>query len=70
MNETKHVVFDGGGYTVPVWVSWVARNTDGVVRGYQYEPFEDYAYDRGYTLSSGQVCVIYSPDRTTKLERV
>lgn len=72
MSETKQITFQGQEYTVPSFVSWVGINRDGFIWGYQYEPFETHHWHSttGYSANCGQECVIYSPERTPRLERV
>lgn len=36
--DTKTITFEGREYKVPVWVQWVARDSDGDVFGYETKP--------------------------------
>lgn len=36
--QTKQITFEGREYTVPVWVKWVAVNSDGHLCGYETKP--------------------------------
>lgn len=38
MTDTKQITFEGREYTVPVWVEWVARDSNGDLCGYDFKP--------------------------------
>jgi hypothetical protein len=67
MTNTKTITFLDKEYEVPTWVSWVGRERDGSIIGYQYEPFE---VATGYEEYVGQSCTIYSPMCEPVLRRV
>lgn len=38
--DKKQITFEGREYTVPVWVEWVARDSDDCVYGYEFQPLQ------------------------------
>lgn len=67
--STKEITFEGKAYIAPSFVAWVARDSDGTIRGFQYEPFQD-NMGGGYYAMHGQECVLFSPKKCVVLKRV
>lgn len=66
--NSKQTTFKGVPYTVPEFVNWIWQNSDGVIKGSQYEPFQ-INYWTGWECQYGQECTIWSPEVKPHIER-
>lgn len=45
-------------YTVPLWVEWVARDSDGKIYGYELKPECDGEFDQYYNPGSELILIL------------